>query len=493
MLDAEFLHVEDGIAHMHIAGLSVFEGQRPELEELTAMMASKLHRIPRYRQRVRAVPLELGRPVWVDDPHFKLEYHVRHTALPAPGDDLALRRLMARLMSQELDRQRPLWEIWLVEGLEDDRWALISKVHHCMVDGVSGVDLLSIVLDVDRDAEVPMPTLWSPAPEPSGAAKVVDAWSGLAGDAAALVRRSPSVLRNPVGAARGLRDTGAGLLHLLQHLTATTPTTLQGTISPHRVWAHASVSLEVVRAIRQDIEATLNDVVLAVLAGAYRELLLCRGEDADATVLRTLVPVSVRAPDAHGVLDNRVSAILLELPIHLADPVERVRRVHEEMQRLKGSHMSDAGELVVRLGDLAPPMVVGPLMRAATRLLAQMPQRSVNTVTTNVPGPQVPLYCLGREMVAYYPYVPVSHGVRVGTAILSYNGQLAFGVTGDYDSAPDVEVLAAAIPAGFDDLRASLARPAPRSRTSARAQDGGATPRASSMKANTNASSFHAS
>ncbi len=456
VLDAEFLHVEDGIAHMHIAGVSIFEGRRPDLEELTAMMASKLHRIPRYRQRVRTVPFELGRPIWVDDPHFNLEYHVRHTALPAPGDDLALRRLMARLMSQELDRQRPLWEIWLVEGLQDDRWALISKVHHCMVDGVSGVDLLSIVLDAERDADLPVPQPWTPMPEPSGAAKVVDAWAGLATDAAGLVRRAPAALRHPLGAVRGLRDTGAGLFHLAEHLTTTTPSTLEGTISPHRVWSHASVPLDVVRAIRKDVDATLNDVVLAVLAGAYRELLLCRGEDADSTVLRTLVPVSVRAPDAHGVLDNRVSAILLELPVHLADPLERVRCVHDEMQRLKGSHMSDAGELVVRLGDLAPPMVVGPLMRAATRLLAQVPQRSVNTVTTNVPGPQMPLYCMGREMLAYYPYVPVSHGVRVGTAILSYNGQLAFGVTGDYDSAPDVEVLAGAIPVGFEDLRVAL-------------------------------------
>ena len=215
--------------------------------------------------------------------------------------------------------------------------------------------------------------------------------------------------------------------------------------------------IDVVREIRKHIDATLNDVVLGVLAGAYRDLLVHRGEDPDVTVLRSLVPVSVRAPDAHGVLDNRVSAILLELPVHLADPVERVQLVHEEMERLKASHMSEAGELVVRLGDLAPPMVVGPLMRAATRLLAQAPQRSVNTVTTNVPGPQLPLYCLGREMLAYYPYVPLSHGVRVGTAILSYNGQLAFGVTGDYDAAPDVDVLAAAVPVGFEELRSLVA------------------------------------
>jgi WS/DGAT/MGAT family acyltransferase len=466
VLDAEFLHVEDGIAHMHIAGVSVFDGPGPDLGELTAMMASKLHRIPRYRQRVRSVPFELGRPVWVDDPHFDLGYHVRHTALPKPGDDLALRRLVARLMGQELDRQRPLWELWLVDGLEQGRWALISKVHHCMVDGVSGVDLLSIVLDLQRDVELPDPEPWSPAPEPSGAAKVLDAWSGLASDSLDLVRRAPSVVRDPVRALRGLRDTGTGLLRFAEQLRTTTPTTLEGTIGAGRVWAHTSVPIDIVRAIRKQVDATLNDVVLGVLGGAYRDLLLHRGEDADSTVLRSLVPVSVRAPDARGVLDNRVSAILLELPVHLADPLERVRLVHEEMQRLKASHMSEAGELVVRLGDLAPPMVVGSLMRAAMRLLAQLPQRSVNTVTTNVPGPQMPLYCLGREMLAYYPYVPLSHGVRVGTAILSYNGQLAFGITGDYDTAPDVDVLADAIPAGFERLRVLVVPPprAPRAR-----------------------------
>ena len=456
VLDAEFLHVEDGVAHMHIAGVSLFEGPRPELGELLAAMASKLDLIPRYRQRVRTVPFELGRPVWVDDPHFNLEYHVRHTALPAPGDDLALRRLVARLMSQELDRNRPLWELWLVEGLEDDRWALISKVHHCMVDGVSGVDLLSSVLDAERHVPLTEPRPWSPEPEPSGVAKVLDAWAGLGADALGMVRQAPAAVRDPVGALRGLRDTAGGLLRLAQHLTNTTPSSLEGSISPNRTWAHASVSIDEVRAIREHVDATLNDVVLGVLAGAFRELLQHRGEDPDGMVLRSLVPVSVRAPDAHGVLDNRVSAILLELPVDLADPRERVELVHEQMQELKASHMSEAGEVVVRIGDLAPPMVVGPLMRATTRLLAQVPQRSVNTVTTNVPGPRHPLYCLGREMLAHLPFVPLSHGVRVGVAILSYNGNLAFGVTGDYDTAGDVDILAAAIPTGFADLRAQV-------------------------------------
>ncbi|HAS09449.1 MAG TPA: wax ester/triacylglycerol synthase family O-acyltransferase [Acidimicrobiaceae bacterium] len=460
-LDAEFLHVEDGIAHMHIAGVSVFEGPRPELSELTELVASKLHRIPRYRQRVRTVPLELGRPVWVDDPHFDLGYHIRHTALPAPGDDGALRRLMSRLMGQELDRERPLWEVWFVEGLEDGRWALISKVHHCMVDGVSGMDLLGILLDVAPDTPLPEPEAWSPEPEPSGVTKVLDAWSGAVADGLGLVARAPSALREPARAVGSLLDTGRGLFALTKHLGLTTPTTLEGSIGPHRSWAHSVVPLDDVKAVGKELGVTVNDVVLAVLAGAFRDLLVHRGEDPDTCVLRTLVPVSVRTEDARGVPDNRVSVILFELPVHVADPVERVQAVHEQMVERKASHMSEAGELVVRLADLAPPMVVGTVMRTATRVLARMPQRSVNTVTTNVPGPQLTLYCLGRRMLVHLPYVPLSHGVRIGVAILSYDGNLAFGVTGDRDTAADVEVLADAVVLGHEELNTRRKRNVP--------------------------------
>jgi diacylglycerol O-acyltransferase / wax synthase len=457
-LDAEFLHLEDGIAHMHIAGLSVFEGPTPALDDLLELLDAKLHLIPRYRQRVRSVPLELGRPVWVDDPHFNLTYHVRNTALPQPGDDAALCRLMGRLMSQPLDRNRPLWETWLVEGLPDGRWALIFKVHHCMVDGISGVDLLGVVLDIERDVELPEPRPWSARPEPSGLAMVVDAWGGLTHDLVGLARRLPDAVRDPVGAVRAIGDTGSGLLHLGQHLGTTTPLSIEGAIGPHRAWAHSSASLDDVRTIRQRFGGTVNDVVLTAVAHGYRQLLLARGEDADSAVVRTLVPVSLRSEDARGVLDNRVSAILHELPVQVGDPVERLQRVRDEMATLKGSHMAEAGDVVTTLGDLAPPMVVGLMSRFAMRLLQRLPQRSVNTVTTNVPGPQFPLYCLGREMLEYRPYVPLSHGVRVGTAILSYNGRLAFGVTGDLDTAPDVGILAAGIAAGVDELVAAAAR-----------------------------------
>lgn len=451
-LDAEFLNIEDGVAHMHIAGLSVFAGPQPSREDIEALLAGKLHRIPRYRQRVRTVPLELGRPVWLDDPHFSLRYHVRHTALPQPADQDTLCRLMGRLMSQPLDRNRPLWESWIVEGLPDGQWALITKVHHCMVDGISGVDLLAVMLDDDPTAEVPEPEPWEPAPEPAGAARVLDAWAGLAGDLAGLAREVPDLVRHPIGAARRAGELGSGLLRLASRLGTTPPLSIEGSIGPHRSWACSSATIDDIRRVRKAFGGTLNDVVLAAVARGYRDLLLSRGDELDDVVFRTLVPVSVRTADARGVLDNRVSALVLELPVDVGDPVERLDAVRARMEELKSSHIAEAGETLAELSDLAPPMLVGATVRLSTRMMRRTPQRSVNTVTTNVPGPQYPLYCLGREMTAYYPFVPILHGVRVGTAILSYNGRITFGVTGDYDSVPDVGILADGIADGIAEL-----------------------------------------
>ena len=452
-LDAEFLHLEDDVAHMHIAGLSIFEGPAPELGDLVRLLEAKLHLIPRYRQRVRAVPLELGRPVWVDAADFDVHDHVGELDLAAPGDDLALSALMAECMSEPLDRERPLWSTQLVRGLADDRWALIFKVHHAMVDGISGVGLLTVLLDLDRDVELPEAPEWHPEPEPSGVSRVLDAWTGVAGDALHLVGQVPAALvRDPVGALRSVTDTGEGLIGFTRHLGTTPPLSIEGPIGATRSWAHSEASLAEVKAIGKALGGTVNDVVLATVSGGYRALLTSRGEDPDRAVVTTLVPVSVRTEDAEGVLDNRVSALLLELPVDLADPVERVERVCADMADLKRSHMADAGETVTTLGALAPPMVLGTVSRLATRLMHRLPQRSVNTVTTNVPGPQFPLYCLGREMLEYRPFVPISHGVRVGTAILSYNGRLSFGVTGDGETASDVDVLAAAISRGVNEL-----------------------------------------
>jgi len=459
-LDAEFLHLEDGIAHMHIGAACLFADPAPSFDDVAGMIAAKLHLIPRYRQRVRSVPLELGRPLWIDDPHFNLAYHLRHTALPAPGDDATFCRLMGRIMSQPLDRDRPLWETWLVEGLEGGHWALVPKVHHCMVDGIAGVELLRVMLDLNADTKVAVPEPWESEPEPSGAAKVLDAWAGLATDVIAITHRLPRAIAHPADTIRSAIGTARGFARFAGDLGATPPLSIEGTISPHRTWAHSSASLADVQAIRAVCAATINDVVLAAVSGGYRELLLSRGEDADRAIVRSLVPVSTRHDDGSGGSGNRASALLYNLPVQIADPVERLEVVHKQMTELKASHMAEAGEAVTAIGNLAPPMVVGTLSRMVVRAIHRLPQRSVNTVTTNVPGPQFPLYCLGREMLEYHPFVPISHGVRVSTAILSYNGRLFFGITGDYATAPDVDLLALATSAGIEQLlERALSRP----------------------------------
>lgn len=451
-LDAEFLYLEDGLAHMHIAGACVFPNPPPSYAEVVGLIAGKMHEIPRYRQRVRPVPFELGRPVWSDDPHFDIGYHVRDTALPAPGDDAAFTRLMGRLMSQPLDRKRPLWEAWLVEGLEGDRWALVFKVHHAMVDGIAGVQLLTVLLDLVPETIAQDPQPWSPKPEPTGPAKIVDAWSGLAEDALAISRKFVGVVRHPERAASVTRSTVRGVTRYARNLGFTPPQVTEGSIGPHRNWAHATASLDDVKTVGKAFGGTVNDVVLAAVAGSFRELLLGHGSDLSTAAIRSLVPVSTRQDDGRGVLDNRVSAMLYDLPVSIADPVERLAMVCQEMAEHKSSNMIEAGEVVTTMSDLAPPMLVGAFSRAGVRLMQRTPQRSIDTITTNVPGPQFPLYCLGSEMLEYRPFVPIMHGMRLNTAILTYNGKMCFGVTGDYNTGDDADQLANGAVAAIDEL-----------------------------------------
>lgn len=457
-LDAEFLHLEDTNSHLHIAGICVFEPPMPTVEEIRGLVASKLHLLDHYRQRVRHVPLELGRPVWVDDPHFHLPYHVHHTALPSPGGEAELRELMGRLMSQPLDLERPLWETWLVEGLPDQRWALIFKVHHAMVDGIAGVGLLTALLDLDPDARPGDPEPWSPRPEPSSHALVLDAWSGLLSDTLAWAGRLPDAARHPGATLRRAGELGSGLGRLFGRLGFTSGSSIDGMVGPHRVYASSSVPFERVRQVRRALGGTVNDVVLAAVTGGYRDLLVARGEDPGACQVKSLVPVSVRRPGEGATSENRVSMLLLDLPVDVVDPVARLEVVRARMDELKGSHMAEAGELVVEVGDLAPPLVVEAVSRLGLRAQHLITQRSITTVTTNVPGPQFPLYCLGRELERYLPYVPISYGLRIGTAILSYNGTLAFGVTGDQDGAPEVDLLARGIAGAMEALADEASR-----------------------------------
>jgi diacylglycerol O-acyltransferase / wax synthase len=438
-LDATFLHVEDGIVHNHIASCSVFDGPAPPYEDVVAAIASKLPLIPRYRQKVRFVPLQLGRPVWVDDPHFRLEYHIRHTALPPPGSEQDLRNLMGRLMSQELDRHRPLWESWMVENLEGGRWALISKVHHCLVDGVAGTDLMGVVLDTQPEAPPAVPDTWEAGAEPSDLRLAADAVRDLATSRFEQARALRRALRTPRQVLQSARDVAAGLGSYAGRL-GNVETSLSGSIGPHRRWTWAGATLDDVRTVRKAFGGTVNDVVLTVVTAGFREILAARGEHKE--VLHTLVPVSMRLEDRRGELNNLVSAIFAELPVGIDDPLERLDSIRAQMDELKGSHQIEAGDAVTTLAEYAPSVLVALAERASGPVLRRLPQARINTVTTNVPGPQHPLYLCGQRMTDHLPYVPVSYGVRVGVAILSYDGKLAFGVTGDYDTAPDIDVLA---------------------------------------------------
>jgi WS/DGAT/MGAT family acyltransferase len=455
-LDASFLHIEDDVTHMHIGSIGIFEGPPPAYDALTATITGRLGLVPRYRQKVALVPLGLARPVWVDDPHFNVEYHVRHTALPSPGGDIELRRLVGRVMSQQLDRSKPLWEIWMVEGLDDDRWALVSKVHHCLVDGVSGAELMAVIFDLSPEVPEPVDDGWVPAPEPSPVQLARDATVGLFTNPYEQMRAAGSMMRRPQRVLAAAQEVVKGSVSLSSVIKPTAPTTLNGPIGPHRTYTWADVSLADVKAIRAAHGGTVNDVVLALISRGFRDLLKSRGELTDDRVLRTLVPVSVRPrggsgpATGDGTLENKVSAMFAELPVGLDDPVERLHAISAQLDDLKESKQALAGEAITSLGGFAPPMLLSLGMRVAAR--AGRHVGSLDTITTNVPGPQFPLYSCGKRLLRAGPYVPLAAPLRVGVSIFSYDGTLTFGVTGDYDTARDIDVLTDGIVSGVAEL-----------------------------------------
>jgi diacylglycerol O-acyltransferase / wax synthase len=449
-LDASFLHVEDGASHMHIGSVAIFEGPAPAYDAFRDMVVGKLPLVPRYRQKVRIVPFNLGQAVWVDDPHFNAGYHLRHTALPPPGDSEQLRNLVGRLMSQRLDRSKPLWEMWMVEGLEGDHWALVSKVHHCLVDGVSGTDLLAVVLDAQPEPSPPVPDTWKPEPEPSDARVFAEAVSGLVVDPYAQYRAMRATMRGWRQVALTASDLLRGAASVAGVLRPTVQSTLNGPIGPHRRWAWARTSIADVKTVRKGLGGTVNDVVLAVVTRGFRDILLSRGEQVDDRAVRTLVPVSVRTESERGTYNNRVSGMIATLPVGMADPTERLASIRTQMDGLKESKQAVAGEVLTSLSGFAPPL----LLALGARVVRGIPQRNVNTVTTNVPGPQFPLYAAGSPMREAFPFVPIAGHVRVGVAIFSYNGMLNYGVTGDYDTAADIDVLCRGIEEGMKELLA---------------------------------------
>ncbi len=453
-LDALFVEAEDKDPHtsMAIASIAVFEGPCPSQEEVLAHLAGRLPLVPRYRHKLRTVPLRLGRPVWVDDPNFDLRYHVRRTALPAPGGDQQLADLMARVMSQRLDRDHPLWEYWIVEGLAQDRWALISKVHHCMVDGVSGTDLYRVIFDFSPEPAPPAAADDRVAgPEPSSLELAAQA----ALDMVVLPVQEALALggaaADPGRAVREAAEAARAFAKLAPALWPATGSSLSGHIGRQRRYTWARASLEDVKKVKRELGGTVNDVVLAAISGGFRALLLARGEQPEPHMVRSLVPVSVRAPGEENIYDNRVSALLADLPVHVADPVERLAAVRAQLQDLKAADEAKAGEALLALGRFTP----FPFLSWWVRQAFGLPQREIVTVTTNVPGPRQPLYGMGRRLVEIIPYVPIATTVRTGIAIFTYCDDVTFGITGDFAASPDLDVLTHGIEDGLSELLAA--------------------------------------
>jgi WS/DGAT/MGAT family acyltransferase len=431
-VDAAFLHQEGEATHMHIGAIARFAGPAPPYEDVLEHIGTRLHLVPRYRQKLAVPPGGFGRQRWVDDPRFNLEYHVRHTALPRPGDEERMLRLAGRVFSQRLDRTKPLWELWMVEGLEDGNWALISKTHHALVDGVGGVDLTTVLFDLQPDAPPQNgDEVWVPHPEPSSAELAAASLTSAARRALTLPLRAPSLVS---------RDTLGGLAEVARASLSSAPDTpLNVAISPHRRIAIAPASLDDFKLVKNHFGGTVNDVVLAVVAGALRDWLHSRGLRTEGLEMKACVPVSTRVAGDDGALGNQITQLIAPLPIHLADPVERLRAVSEAMAGIKESKQALGAELIAGAQDFAPPTILAQSSRM------NFSTRFYNLLVTNIPGPQVPLFLLGRELEAMYPIAFLAGDRALAIAIMSYNGRMSFGLIGDLDAMADVEVVAEGI------------------------------------------------
>jgi WS/DGAT/MGAT family acyltransferase len=437
-VDASFLHQEGPVSHMHIGGLTLIEGPPPTMDEFLEQIRRRLHLVPRYRHKLAYTVIDSGRPVWIDDPSFNLDYHVRHTALPAPGSFEQLQELTARIFSQQLDRSKPLWEMWLIEGLQDNRFALITKTHHSLIDGIAGVDLATVLFDLSPD---PPPITnsgraWKPHREPGTVQLVAAGLLGAARQGITLAEGALEAVVHPERALGRAREAAEGVGEIVwAGLNPAPETPLNVPIGPHRRFVAVTAELEDFKTVKNAFGGTVNDVVLAVVAGALRSFLISRGRRTEGVELRALVPVSVRTEDQHHEGGNRIVVMRGPLPVYISDPLNRLRFVTQAMAGLKVSKQAVGAEVIAGAQNFAPPTILAQASRLnfSTRLF--------NLIVTNVPGPQFPLYVLGREMLQAIPvaFLPENHALAI--AIMSYNGQLNFGLLGDFDALPDIDAI----------------------------------------------------
>ncbi|HEY9158270.1 wax ester/triacylglycerol synthase family O-acyltransferase [Candidatus Binatus sp.] len=455
-LDRTFLDLEYPETHMHVAGVMVFDagplrtaGGGIDIEKIRKYVASRLHLIPRYRQRIARIPLD-NHPVWVDDDRFNLEYHVRHTALPRPGGDEQLKRLTGRIVSQQLDRGKPLWELWIVEGLDGDRFAMITKTHHCMIDGVAAVDLAAVLMSPAPDAAIPDAQPWQPQSAPSrGELVMEEARRRLAGPLE-LGKAILGAMQNPAETAERISEQISAVTETLSAgMSSASDSPFNQPIGPHRRFEWTAMELADVKRVKNALGGTVNDVVLATVAGAVGLFLSGRGfspEEIAQLDFRAMVPVSVRASSERGTLGNRIASWAARLPIAQTNPRRRLQAVRAITADLKGSRQALGAEVLAQVSEWTAATLLSLAMRLAARA------RPFNLIVTNVPGPQIPLYMIGARLLAGYPIGPLFLDQSLNIALLSYDGRLYWGFNGDWDVLPDLRDLVTAIRASFDEL-----------------------------------------
>jgi len=457
--DRPFLLFETPNCHMHLGGTAIFDVGpllTPEggidVERIRARIASRLHLIPRYRQRLAYVPVEQY-PVWVDDEHFNLTYHVRHTALPRPGNERQLKALAARIMSQQLDRTRPLWEVWIVEGLEGHRFAMITKTHHAIADGISAVDLLAVLMSLDPDETIEEAPAWTPRPAPEPRQLLRDVWVDRARAPLALASLGRRLVQAP-GRVRATVAEGIaaawGLIGAGFPLPADTP--LNRPIGPHRRLDWLTLDLDEVKAVKNRLGGSVNDVALATVTGAVRRFLLGRRVDLAALDYRVVIPVSLRTVDERGEASNRVSAWLTSLPVDEADASHRYAKVRAATAHLRESRQERGADVLGQVAEMVGAAFLTFGVRLASRLAPY------HLIVTNVPGPPGPLYLLGARLLAGYPLVPLFENQGLGVALFSYDGKLCWGLNADWDLVPDLHDLVVAVYASFAELRQAAER-----------------------------------
>jgi len=455
-VDASFLTNESSSSHMHVGAILIFEGPPPRYVDLVEHVRSRLPLVPRFRQKLVVPPLEAGRPLWADDVNFNLTYHIRHTALPDPGGEEELKKLAGRIFSQQLDRLKPLWELWLVQNLERDRFALLTKTHHAMVDGVSGVDIGTVLFDVEREAEpLKLEDDWVPQPEPGTTELVARGIADAVAAPVKLAERAVEVVKNPETTARKAVEALEGVGEIISAFADPAPDVpLNDEIGSHRRYVWARSELATFKRIKDTFGGTVNDVVLAVVTGALREWLHVRRVRTEGLELRALVPVSIRGEDERGNLGNRIALMRGPLPVYIEDPVRRLRVISDAMAGLKRSKQALGAEVISRFNDFAPPT----LLAQASRI--NFSTRLFNLIVTNVPGPQMPLYVLGKELEDVFPvaFLPQNHSLAV--AIMSYNGKVGFGLLADYDSMTDIDVVSDGLSEALAELEAAAGKAA---------------------------------